>query len=220
MRAQKGKAGRRPPVRVKSGREIPVLAVAVAVVCLALLVGMIGWIVVLNRTSTTGNGHPAAAGVPCDSLEHTQTHYHAALQIVYHGVLTNLRDNTGIVTDSSGKVTCYYWLHVHSQDKNVIHIESPRNQTFTLGQFFDVWNTWNQSYGYGAVKLDSQHVAQFTLQSGDAVIVYVDQGDGKGAQVVTGDPRSIVLRSHEVITIEITPPDVNPPPAFTFPAGL
>jgi len=29
-----------------------------------------------------------------------------------------------------------------------------------------------------------------------------------------------VLKSHEVITIEITPPDVNPPPSFTFPSGL
>ena len=161
----------------------------------------------------------AANAVPCDQLEHTQVHYHAALQIVYHGVVTNLRQNTGIMTGSSGNVSCYYYLHVHPQDTNVIHIESPRNETFTLGQFIDVWNAWSQANGYGAVKLDSAHVAQFTLAGGDAIKVYIDQGDGKGPQPYTGDPRSIVLKSHEVITVEISPPD-QPPPPFTFPAGL
>ena len=30
---------------------------------------------------------------------------------------------------------------------------------------------------------------------------------------------TVVLKSHEVITLEITPPD-QPPPAFTFASGL
>lgn len=217
VRTGKGKGGRRAPVRVKSGSDVPIVAVVVGVVCLALLIAMVGWIVYLNRP--TSSSHPVAGGVPCDTGEHTQVHYHAALQIVYHGVLTNLRQNTGIMTDSAGNVTCYYWLHVHPQDTNIIHIESPASQTFTLGQFIDVWNAWSQANGYGAVKLDSTHVAQFTLAGGDAIKIYVDQGDGKGPQPYTGDPRSIVLKSHEVITIEITPPD-EAPPAFTFPAGL
>ena len=124
--------------------------------------------------------------------------------------------NTGIQTDSAGNVTCYYWLHVHPANKNVIHIESPANDTFTLGQFFDVSNAWSQANGFGAQKLDATHVATFTLQPGDKIVAYVDLGDGKGPQPFTGDPRSIVLRSHEVITIEISPPDVNPPPAFDW----
>ncbi len=204
-------------MRVKSGSDVPILAVAVGAVCLALLAGMIGWIVYLNRPAPAPQ---AAGGVPCDNLEHTQTHYHAALQIIYHGVLTNLRDNTGILLNSDGTVNCYYWLHVHAQDKNVIHIEAPRSQTFTLGQFFDVWNSWSNQNGYGNVRLDSNHVAQFTLSPTDQIKVYIDLQDGKGPQVYTGDPRAIILKSHEVITIEITPPDVNPPPSFTFAAGL
>ena len=218
VRTGKGKAGRRPPVRVKSGSDVPVLPVVVGAVLLALLIGMIGWIIYLNRPQP---GPQTVAGIPCDHLEHTQIHYHAALQIIYHGVPTNLRDNTGIVLDSSGQnVTCYYWLHVHAQDKNVIHIESPANQTFTLGQFFEVWSAWNKQNGYGAVKLDGTHVANFTLGPEDKEVVYIDLGDGKGPQAYTGDPRAIVLKSHEVVTIEITPPDVNPPPTFTFPSGL
>lgn len=221
-RAVRGKGGRRPPVRVKTGPDVPVLAVAVGAVALLLLIGMIGWIIYLNRPQT---GPQTAGGIPCDHLEHTaggaQGHYHTALQIIYHGVQTNLRDNTGIVFDSTGQnVSCYYWLHVHPQDKNIIHIESPGTQTFTLGQFFDVWNAWSNQAGYGSVKLDSTHVAQFTLSGSDKMVIYIDLQDGKGPQPYTGDPRAIVLKSHEVITIEITPPDVNPPPAFTFPTGL
>ncbi|TMC85776.1 MAG: hypothetical protein E6J06_02735 [Chloroflexi bacterium] len=213
----KGKSGRRPPVRAKSGTGVPLLPVVVASILGLLVIVMIGAIVYFNRPQP---GPQTVSGIPCDHLEHTQVHYHAAVQIVYHGVLTNIRDQTGIQSDSAGNVSCYYWLHVHTQDKNIIHIESPASQTFTLGQFFDVANTWSNANGYGAVRLDATHVATFTLQPGDKMVVYIDLGDGKGAQPYTGDPRAIVLKSHEVITIEITPPDVNPPPSFTFPSGL
>jgi hypothetical protein len=50
--------------------------------------------------------------------------------------------------------------------------------------------------------------------------VYTDAGDGKGPKLYTGDPRNIVLTNHEVITLEIQPPIVAPPPVFTFPSGV
>jgi hypothetical protein len=102
----------------------------------------------------------------------------------------------------------------------VIHIESPANQTFTLGQFFDVWNSWSKSNGGPAEPLDATHVSTFTLTPSQKLAIYIDLGDGKGAQLYTGDPKAIPLKQHEVITVEIAPPDVNPPPAFTFPSGL
>jgi hypothetical protein len=213
----KGKLGRRPPVRPRSGTGVPLLPVVVGGILGVLVIAMIVAIIYFNRPQP---GPHTVAGVPCDQLEHSQVHYHAALQIVYHGAVTNIRDNTGIQMDSAGNVTCYYWLHVHPANKNVIHIESPASQTFTLGQFFDVANTWSQANGYGPVRLDATHVSTFTLQPGDKIVVYTDLGDGKGATLYTADPRGIVLKSHEVITIEISPPDVNPPPAFTFPSGL
>src|SRR6058998_497410 len=140
--------------------------------------------------------------------------------IVYYSVTTNLKGNTGIQTDSSGNPTCYYWLHVHTQDPNIIHIESPASQTFTLGQFFDVWSAWSTAKGGDAQNLDATHVSTITLGPDDKMVIYIDLGDGKGATVYTGDPRAIPLKQHEVITIEVTPPDVNPPPKFTFPSGL
>jgi len=212
-----GRPGRRTPVKVKKGTDVPILAVAVGSVLAVLLVAMIVYIVYLNRPAVPP---PSAGGVPCDQLEHTQSHYHAALQIMYHGVVTNLPDNTGIQLDADGTtVHCYYWLHVHAGQKNIIHIEAPATQTFTVGQFFQVWNSWSMQNGKGPQKLDSAHVSQFVLAPTDKLIVYVDKGDGKPT-VFTGDPNTIVLTSHEIVTIEISPPDVNPPPPFTFPSGL
>jgi hypothetical protein len=216
--SRKGKTARRA-VRPKSGSGVPILPIVVGSILAVLAIAMVVWIIYLGRPqgpSTT----PTVAGIPCDHLEHTQVHYHAALQIIYKGVVTDLPANTGIETDSAGNVTCYYWLHVHQASPNVIHIESPASNTFTLGQFFAVWNSWSQANGQGPRKLDATHVASIALGPGDKVVTYIDLGDGKGPQVYTGDPSSIVLKSHEVISLEITPPDVSPPPSFTFPSGL
>ena len=216
--AGKGKSGRRPPVRVKRGAGVPLMPIVVGSILGVLAIAMIVLIVYYQRPQP---GPQSVAGVPCDRLEHTQIHYHVGLQIVYNGNVVNLPDDTGIQYDSTGtSVTCYYWLHVHAANKNTVHIESPASDTFTLGQFFDVWNSWSQANGKGPQRLDSTHVSTFNIGPSHKVVTYVDLGDGKGAQVYSGDPRAIPLKAHEVITIEITPPDVNPPPKFTFASGL
>jgi hypothetical protein len=202
-----GKGGRRPPVKVQKGRDVPLLPIAVAAILLVFAIAVIIYSVANNRPPTPP---PVAAGIPCDQLEHTQVHYHAALQIIYHGT------QVGIPSDVGRTSTCFYWLHVHAESPNVIHIESPASQTFTLGQFFDVWAASKGT----SEPLDATHVSTLTLSPGDKLIVYIDKQDGKGAQLYTGDPRAIVLVSHEVITLEITPPTVSPPPAFTFQSGL
>lgn len=148
--------------------------------------------------------------IPCDLLEHTQLHYHAFLQILNQG------NSVSIPTDVGRTSSCYYWLHMHTNESGIIHIESPSDRTFTLGDFFDVWSDWGQA----PQLLDSTHVGTLTLTSGQKLAVYIDIGDGRGAKLFSGDPRSIVLQSHEVITLEITPPAVNPPPPYTWPAGF
>jgi hypothetical protein len=212
----KGKSARRP-VRPKAGAGVPLLPVVAGVILGLLTIGLIVTIVVLQRPAA---GPPSVAGIPCDQLEHTQIHYHAALQIIYNGNVVYIPDNIGIQYDSSGtNVSCYYWLHVHAANKNTIHIESPASQQFTLGQFFDVWNAWSQHNGQGSVKFDSNHVATFTLSPDQKVVTYIDLNDGKGPQPFTGDYKSIVLKNHEVISLVISPPDTKPP-AFTFASGL
>ena len=110
--------------------------------------------------------------------------------------------NTGITS------TCLYWLHTHDTT-GVIHIEAPKaqaNHTFTLGDFFNVLNK----------PLSTTRVADLTLTGDQKLVIYID---GK-AQPDGTDPRLIPLKNHELIVLEITPPTVDPPPSYTFPAGL
>ncbi|MGH7763420.1 MAG: hypothetical protein ACREOM_03260 [Candidatus Dormibacteraceae bacterium] len=209
--------GRRPPVKPSRGRNIPLLPIAVLAILVALTIGLIVYIVANNKPAP---GPQTADGVPCDSLEHAQVHYHAAVQIIYQGNIVPIPANIGIVTDSAGNTTCFYWLHVHPANVNVIHIESPANQTFTLGQFFAVWNTQSKQNGGPAELLNKTHVSTLALTSDQTLVVYIDLQDGKGPQPFTGDPNTIPLKAHEVITLEITPPAVTPPPPFTFTSGL
>ena len=213
----KSKSGRRSPVnvRVKKASSLPILPVAVAAILVALAIGLVAYGYANNGTNQT----PTVSGIPCDHLEQTQVHYHAALQMVYQGNVVHIPGGIGI-TGGEAAPTCYYWLHVHSTYTDVIHIESPATKTFTLGQFFQVWNAWSTAQGGPSEPLDSQHVSVFTLKPGQALSVYVDKSDGKGPSLYTGDPKNIVLTNHEVITLEIEPPIVTPPPAFTFPSGV
>ena len=209
----KSKSGRRPPIKVKSGPELPLLPIAVGGILVVLAIVLI--IIAVINANKNNSTQPTVAGIPCDQLEQTQVHYHSAVQIVYGGVVHPIQSNIGIVNPTNP--SCYYWLHVHSADPNVIHIESPKNRTFTLGEFFAVWSKWS---GIPQL-LDATHVSTLTVSPDQKLVIYVDKQDDKqGPQLYTGDPNKIVLSSHEVITLEITPPAVTPPPTFTFPAGL
>jgi len=200
-------------VKVKSGPELPLLPIAVGGILVVLAVVLIIIAVVNARSANTPQA--IVAGIPCDNLEQTQVHYHTALQIVQDGVVRPIPANIGIVNPTSP--TCYYWLHVHVADPDVIHIESPKNRVFTLGDFFAVWSKWSGI----KEQLDATHVSTLVVGPEEKLVVYIDKLDDKaGPQLYTGDPNKIVLSNHEVITLEITPPTVTPPPAFTFPVGL
>ena len=92
---------------------------------------------------------------------------------------------------------CLYWLHTHDST-GVVHIESPVQRVYTLGQFFDVWGR----------PLSNAQVGHATGQ----VTAFVN---GKR---FAGDPRSIKLTPHAVIQLNIG--KIVPPQPFTFPAGL
>jgi hypothetical protein len=205
------KSGRRPPVRVKSGPELPLLPIVVGGILVVLAVVIIIYSIAHGQ-GAKGPTVASAAGIPCDQLEHTQVHYHAAVQIIDEGVLHPIPAGIGIVTDSSGNVTCYYWLHVHPQYPDVIHIESPASDKFTLGQFFSVWSAW----GGKTQPLDSTQVSTITLTPAEKLYTYIDASDGKGPQLFTGDPKTIVLTKHEVISLEITSGTPTTPPAFDW----
>ncbi len=89
----------------------------------------------------------------------------------------------------AGASRCYYWLHVHAGD-GIIHIESPTQRTFTLGQFFALWRQ----------PLNSDAVGPAT----GAVTAYVN------GKPFTGDPGTIPLKDHEDIQLDVGTPTPAP----------
>jgi hypothetical protein len=93
--------------------------------------------------------------------------------------------------------SCFSWLHTHTED-GVIHIESPVQRTFTLGDFFAIW----------AQPLSDSQVG--TAQG--SVIAYVN------GERTAGDPNAVALQAHALIQLDVG--QDTPPQPFTFPAGL
>lgn len=73
-----------------------------------------------------------------------KTHFHAHLAIYYKGeqiavprgigIIAPLRIDRGFVSGGKG----FYWLHTHDAS-GILHVESPNDRVYTLGNFFDVW---------------------------------------------------------------------------------
>jgi hypothetical protein len=69
---------------------------------------------------------------------YTKFHIHAILSIVVNGAQQTIPADTGI------SPTCMHPIHTHD-DTGQIHIESPVQRDFTLGDFFAVWEkTFNK----------------------------------------------------------------------------
>jgi hypothetical protein len=160
------------------------------------------------RRSSSGVAAPLPAinDISCDALEATIFHIHVHLAIFINGNEQQVPFGIGIgqpwqvedsdegpfVTDGS----CFYWIHTHTED-GVIHIESPTRRTFTLGDFFAIWQQTLSASQVGPVQ--------------GTVITYVN-----GTRDETNPP-DIRLLSHQRIQLDVGQ-DV-PPYAFDFPPG-
>jgi hypothetical protein len=96
---------------------------------------------------------------------------------------------------------CISPLHTHD-NSGVIHIESPTETSFTLGQFFSEWG----------VRLDRSCVGGYC--SPDTSVAFFLDGKEQ-----SGDPAKIPLTAHEEIVVVIgTPPD-SIPDSYPFASG-
>jgi hypothetical protein len=158
--------------------------------------------------ATVGNGpsgDPVDA-VDCNAGEQVAYHIHAHLAVFVNGQPKSIPYGIGIKNPipeqtSAGPFVsegdCFYWIHVHDLS-GVIHIESPTERTYTLGQFFDLWGQ----------PLSATQVGPAMGQ----VTAFVN---GTPYQ---GDPRSIPLTAHQVIQLDVG--TVVPPQPYQFPSGL
>jgi hypothetical protein len=154
-------------------------------------------------TPQGGNGQ-AVDGIEGSSREMLQVHVHAHLTLINKGqqiaipygigIVKPFQVNNGFVGMGQG----IYWLHTHDAT-GIIHVESPDDRRYTLGNFFDIWGR----------PLTSGEVAGLK----GVVRAFVD------SKPYAGDPRSIVLGAHTQITLQVGTPIVTPP-VYTFPQGL
>lgn len=86
-------------------------------------------------------------GIRCGATEQLAYHIHAHLAVFVNGVERSLPAGIGIPGSTQqqtgqGPVAaggqCIYWLHTHTAD-GIIHVESPTQRVYTLGNFFDEW---------------------------------------------------------------------------------
>src|SRR2546423_418746 len=86
-------------------------------------------------------------GVQCQAREQVAYHIHAHVAVYVDGKLRPIPFGVGVVEPVAqqtargplaGATTCYYWLHTHAQD-GIVHVESPAQVAYSLGNFFDIW---------------------------------------------------------------------------------
>ncbi|MHB8571642.1 MAG: hypothetical protein ACYDAY_01615 [Candidatus Dormibacteria bacterium] len=146
-------------------------------------------------------------GIQCEAMEQVLFHIHAHLAIFVDGVARGIPEGIGIAPPRQEEQSangpfvvggsCYYWLHAHTAD-GIIHIESPVQRTFTLGDWFAVWGQPLSSGQVGPAR--------------GTVVAYLN------GSPFTGDPASIPLTAHAVIQLDVGR-DVAPLP-YTFASGL
>jgi hypothetical protein len=168
-------------------------------------------------TSSGGRGQ-TVDGVPCIATMSNEYHVHVFLGMLINGRQIALSDGDGMknpgadatylgIPNWTENASCYYYLHTHDAS-GVIHIEAPKSASvetslYTLGNFFDIWG----------MTLSSTRIGPFS----GTVRTYVAQVPVNTTQVTPSmyksysySPRSIPLKSHTAIWLEIGPTYVSP----------
>ena len=178
------------------------------VVVLALFIWGVSAAIIGANAKHPAAGLQAATGqtvdnISCTTGEQLTVHYHADLQIYVDGKLQTVPEGIGIVLPdgtnsphltSNGATSCIYSLHTHDST-GIVHIESPDNRSYTLGNLFDIWGQHLSTTQFLGHKVDATHKL--------SVITY----DATGAKrVVTGDPSKVVMSAHETVVIQYNSP--------------
>jgi hypothetical protein len=97
---------------------------------------------------------------------------------------------------------------IHNHDKRgIIHIESPTDQVFTLGQFFDIWG----------VRFTAKCIGGYCNQGERILRVFIN------GNLFNGDPGTIALEQHQEIFVSYGTTDQLPDPipsSYEFPEGF
>ena len=137
-------------------------------------------------------------GISCQGGEQTLFHVHTHLTIFVGGTPRQVPAGVGIGSPQAqqtpngpyiGSGSCFAWLHTHAAD-GIIHIESPVQRTFTLGNFFDVWGQ-----PLGPDQVGPMHGPVTAFYNGQHYI---------------GNPANIPLGNHVQIQLDVGKPLIAP----------
>ncbi|MGW2250935.1 hypothetical protein ACWCXH_12115 [Kitasatospora sp. NPDC001660] len=200
----------------------------VGVLSLAVIGGIAG-VIATNQSSSSPSGVPArprmtaegrttpppwdapadvaaavkAAGLPMLGAEGTALHIHTHLDVYADGQPVAVPALVGI-DESAQRISP---LHTHDTT-GVIHVESPVNADFSLGQFLTEWQVSASADHLGGLRTDATHT----------LTAYVD------GKPVAGDPAAIILHPHDEIALvygtAAENATVTVPSGYNWPSGL
>lgn len=130
---KEAKKDKNPPVKPTKGKNKLVMLGIIA----AIIAGVA--YAVYRSDNTVDSNFAAIDGIPCETQEYTTFHIHAHMDIFSNG------QHVGVPAQIGLENTCLYWLHTHTSD-GIIHIESPKQKDFTIGQFFNIWKATNKGF--------------------------------------------------------------------------
>ncbi len=140
-------------------------------------------------------------GIRALPQEALQVHIHGHLDIYVDGKHVTVPQYVGI-NPVPGQV---FFAPLHTHDTSgIIHVESPTEYDYTLGQFFGIWG----------LRLSKTCIGGLCNGHGKQLRVWVN------GHSFAGDPTRIVLRAHDAIAIVYGTPPQHVPTSYTLPAGL
>jgi hypothetical protein len=124
-------------------------------------------------------------------------HIHAHLDIFVDGKKVQIPRFIGI-NDSD------YITELHTHDtRGVIHVEGPKKETFTLGQFVGNWG----------VRFSKRCIGGYCAKAGKPLKVYVN------GKLYRGDPNDIVIHAHDEYAVVYGKAPAKIPSSFKFLPG-
>jgi len=125
-----------------------------------------------------------AIGLPFGHQEALAFHHHDLVQIYVNGKPVQIPAYVGINYPAPQNQIFFAVLHTHDAS-GIVHIESPVERKFTLGNFFDVWG----------VTLSATNIGGYHASGNKQVRVYLN------GKPFTGDPRGLALTQHEDVVV-------------------
>ena len=138
-------------------------------------------------------------GIKCEDNAELISHVHAYLAVFVNGEARRVPAGVGVWPPIGpqnyrrgqfGVVgNCLSWLSTRYAD-GLLHVESPVQRSFVLGEFFDVWG---------------QPLGRDRVGPAEGTVTAIVDG-----RVWTGDPREIPLDAHTQIQLQVGTPLVEP----------